>query len=599
MDKNKKRTPAIDYTSRDFSSIRRDLTQIAERFYPDTFQDFSEASFGAMMLDAVAYVGDQLSFYLDYNVNESFLDTSYQLDNIIRHGRIMGYKNSGRPSTYGTVALYVLVPASETGLGPDQEYIPVIKRGTRFTSSNGQSFVLTEDVDMSVTNNPIVVARTDPDTGSPTYYAIKSYGKVVSGMFNTETISVGAFQRFRTVRLANANVSEIISVFDSEGNEYYEVENLSQDTVFKTLTNKNYKNDNVPSVLKPLLVNRKFVTVFGNDGVTLQFGSGDELSSDIIAEPQSLAVEVFGKSYVTDTSFDPSRLISNKYYGIVPQNTTLTVFYRQTNPTNSNVAAGGITTVTNRIVEFEDITSLNASEVSFVRNSLEVGNETPIVGNVSNPTSAEVKQRIYDTFPTQNRAVTQADYENMIYRMPPKYGSVKRCSVQRDPDSRRRNLNVYIISEDRNGNFTQSNSTIKNNLKTWMNNYRMLSDTIDVLDAYIINFGIEFAVQPKKDTDKFTLVDTCIQKLVTEFNQIKYFIGEPISISDIYTKLSEVEGVKSVSSVVIKNKKGDNYSSVSFDINDNTSPDGSSVVIPKNAVAELKFPSVDITGKIR
>ena len=187
----------------------------------------------------------------------------------------------------------------------------------------------------------------------------------------------------------------------------------------------------------------------------------------------------------------------------------------------------------------------------------------------------------------------------MIYRMPSKYGSVKRCSVQRDPDSRRRNLNVYIISEDRNGNFTQSNSTIKNNLKTWMNNYRMLSDTIDVLDAFIINFGIDFVVQPKKDTDKFSLVDECVQKLVTEFSNVKYFIGEPISISDIYTKLSEVEGVMSVSSVTITNKKGTNYSSVTFDVGGNTSPDGSSVVIPKNAVAELKFPSVDITGKIK
>ena len=598
MDKNKKTTPAIDYTSRDFSSIRRDLTQIAERFYPDTFQDFSEASFGAMMLDAVAYVGDQLSFYLDYNVNESFLDTSYQLDNIIRHGRIMGYKNSGRPSTYGTVALYVLVPASETGLGPDQEYIPVIKRGTRFTSSNGQNFVLTEDVDMSVTNNPIVVARTDPDTGSPTYYAIKSYGKVVSGMFNTETISVGAFQRFRTVRLANANVSEIISVFDSEGNEYYEVENLSQDTVFKTLTNKNYKNDNVPSVLKPLLVNRKFVTVFGNDGVTLQFGSGDELSSDIIAEPQSLAVEVFGKSYVTDTSFDPSRLISNKYYGIVPQNTTLTVFYRQTNPTNSNVAAGGISTVTSRIVEFEDITSLNATEASFVRNSLEVGNETPIVGNVSNPTSAEVKQRIYDTFPTQNRAVTQRDYENLVYRMPANFGSIKRCSVQKDPDSQKRNLNVYVISESPVGKLEQTNTTIKENIKTWLNHYRMINDTVDILDTFIINLGINFVVKPEPRTDKYKVLNDCVDALAKEFST-PMFIGESLSLSRIFNILNNVPGVNDTVKAQIVNKNSANYSNVFFSIDENTSPDGDTIVCPKNAVFEIKFPETDIKGKLR
>jgi hypothetical protein len=331
----------------------------------------------------------------------------------------------------------------------------------------------------------------------------------------------------------------------------------------------------------------------------LQFGSGKSGESGIIADPAAVAMDVFGKSYISDMTFDPSRLTKTESMGMVPSDTVLTITYRVTNPTNSNYSVGSINSVASVSADFNDRAALNQSTIQEVINSFEVSNEEPIVGDVTNPTPDEIKRRIYDTFPTQNRAVTQADYENMIYRMPPKYGSVKRCSVQRDPDSRRRNLNVYIISEDRNGNFTQSNSTIKNNLKTWMNNYRMLSDTIDVLDAYIINFGIEFVVQPKKDTDKFTLVDTCIQKLVTEFNQTKYFIGEPISISDIYTKLSEVEGVKSVSSVVIKNKKGDNYSSVSFDINDNTSPDGSSVVIPKNAVAELKFPSVDITGKIR
>ena len=189
MPKDSKKTVAIDYTSRDFSSIRSDLTEIAERFYPDTFQDFSEASFGSMMLDAVAYVGDQLSFYLDYNVNETFLDTSYQRDNVIRHGRILGYKNYGRPSTYGQVALYVLVPASTNALGPDSAYIPIIKRGTSFTSQNGLNFVLTDNVDMADSSNPVVVARTDETTGAPTFYAIKAYGNVVSGFFNSETIN--------------------------------------------------------------------------------------------------------------------------------------------------------------------------------------------------------------------------------------------------------------------------------------------------------------------------------------------------------------------------------------------------------------------------
>ena len=598
MPKHNNKTPSINYTNRDYESIREDLNQIAERFYPDTFQDFSEASFGSMMLDAVAYVGDQLSFYLDYNVNESFLDTSYQLNNIIRHGRIMGYKNSGRPSTYGTVAIYVLVPASTSGIGPDNRYIPVIKRGTTFSSANGLSFVLTDDVDMATSTNPIVVARTDPTTGAPTFYAIKSYGKVVSGFFNTETVEIGAFQRFRSVQLSELNVSEIISVFDSDGNEYFEVESLSQDTIFKKLTNKNYKNDNVPSVLKPLLVNRKFVTVFDSNGVSLQFGSGDEYAGDVVAEPQSLAIDVFGKSYVTDTSFDPSTLVSNKYYGIVPQNTTLTILYRQTNPTNANVAANSINTVGNRILEFEDVSVLSAPVVQSVRASLEVNNETPIAGNVSNPSSAEIKQRIYDTFPTQNRAVTQRDYENLVYRMPSNFGSIKRCSVQKDPDSQKRNLNVYVISENPEGKLEKTNDTIKENIKTWLNHYRMINDTVDILDTFIINLGINFVVKPEMNANKFDVLNNCVAALANEFST-PLFVGEPLSVSKIFNILNNVPGVNDVVKVQFVNKTSSNYSNVFFSIAENMSPDGDSLVCPKNAIFEIKFPQVDIKGKLR
>ena len=598
MPTDNKKTPSINYTNREYETIREDLNQIAERFYPDTFQDFSEASFGSMMLDAVAYVGDQLSFYLDYNVNESFLDTSYQFNNILRHGRIMGYKNSGRPSTYGVVALYVLVPASTTGIGPDSRYIPIIKRGTTFSSENGLNFVLTEDVNMAQSTNPVVVARTNPTTGAPTFYAIKSYGKVVSGFFNTETIDVKEFRRFRRIQLTEPNISEIISVFDSDGNEYFEVENLSQDTVFKRLSNSNYKNDNVPSVLKPLLVNRKFVTIFDSNGVSLQFGSGDELAGDAIAEPQSVAIEIFGKSYVTDTSFDPSTLVSNKYYGIVPQNTTLTVLYRQTNPVNSNVAANSINNVASRIVEFEDVSVLAAPSVSAVRTSIEVTNETPIAGNVSNPSSAEVKQRIYDTFPTQNRAVTQRDYENLVYRMPSNFGSIKRCSVQKDPDSQKRNLNVYVVSESPEGKLENTNNTIKENIKTWLNHYRMINDTVDILDTFIINLGINFVVKPQTNANKFKVLNDCVNALAKEFSN-PFFVGEPISMSKIFNILNNVPGVNDTVKVQFVNKQGSNYSNVFLSINENMSPDGDSLVCPKNAIFEIKFPQVDIKGKLR
>jgi len=598
MSNEQKKIIPINYTNREFEGIRRDLIQIAERYYPDTFRDFSEGSFGAMMVDAVAYIGDQLSFYLDYNVNESFLDTAYQPDNVLRIGRTLGYKDPGAVSTYGRVAFFILVPASATGIGPDNDYVPILKRGTRLSAQNGLNFVLTKNVDFSAPENPVVAARTDASTGAPTYYAIKAYGDVVSGQFGTIQVSCGAYERFKKISLGSNAIAEIISVFDSEGNEYFEVDYLAQDMIFKEVSNKNFKNDNVPSILKPTLVSRKFVVQKTTNTVVLQFGSGDASQTDVVADPATVAIDSFGKSYTTDLTFDPTRLTKNQSFGIVPSDTTLTVTYRLENVNNTNVSVGGLNTIGNAIVQFEDENLLASSVLTTIRDSIECINEEPIIGSVTNASTEELKQRVYDTFPTQNRAVTQADYENIVYRMPSKFGSIKRVSAQRDPNSERRNLNMYVISEDNFGKLIKTNSTIKNNLKTWLNNYRMLSDTIDILDAYIINFGVEFIVSAKTNADKFDVLERCISQLQNSF-RTNYFIGEHVQITDIYNELNKVDGVSDVVSVKLVNKTDNQYSAVSFDINNNLSRDGTSVVIPKNAVAELKFPATDIRGKIR
>jgi hypothetical protein len=596
-DEQKKILP-IDYTRREFNAIRDDLQQIAKRFYPDTFQDFSEASFGSLMIDAVAYVADQMSFYLDYNVNETFLDTSYQYNNVLRHGRILGYKNQGRPSTYGKVALFVLIPASATAIGTNTNYIPILKRGSRFTSDTGLNFVLTENVDFANPKNQVVVARTDSSTGAPTYYAIKAYGNVVSGFFSQETVNIGDFKRFRRQELKANNISEIISIKDAQGNEYFEVGYLSQDIVFKELTNANFKNDNVPSVLKPFIVSRKFVAVQEKTKTFLQFGSGEAGQSNVAADPQKVALNIFGKSYVTDTTFDPSKLSKNQNFGIVPANTTLTIIYRVTNPTNSNVGVGSLNTVSSNRMNFKDRADLTNTAVQDVINSLEVSNEEPIVGNVSLPTTGEIKRRIYDTFPTQDRAVTQADYENLTYRMPAKFGSIKKVSVQRDPDSNKRNLNLYVISEDNFGKLTATNSTIKNNLKIWLNNFRMLNDTIDILDPFILNIGIDFVITTTVGANKFDVLEKAMAQLKSKY-AAPYNIGEQFYISEVYQELKKVTGVLDVVKVKLNSKQGGNYGAASIDINGNLSPDGSYLMVPKNAILEIKFPEVDIRGKIR
>ena len=598
MSKETKKSLPIQYTKREFSSIRDDLLDLAERFYPDSFQDFSEASFGSMMIDAVAYVADQMALQIDFNVNEAFLDTSYETSNILRHGKVLGYKSPGRPSTFGVVALYILVPASSTGMGPDSRYVPILKRGTSFSTETGTAFVLTEDVNFNDSKNQIVAARTNSTTGAPTHYAIKSYGNVVSGRFSQKEVNVGRYERFKKIPLNVANISEIISVFDSEGNQYFEVEYLSQDIIFKSLPNTNFKNDNVPSIMKPTLVSRKFVLERDASGFALQFGSGNEAESNVIANPQQVAIDIFGKSYVNDMTFDPTKISQNVNFGIVPTNTTLIVTYRTTNPENSNVAVNGVNKVTGVSMMFEDESNLSQATVNAIRTSLEVQNETPIVGDNANISSGELKRRIYDTFPTQNRAVTSTDYESIAYRMPGKFGSIKRVSVQKDQDSLKRNLNLYCISEDSQGKLINTNTTIKNNLKTWLNHYRMINDTVDILDAYIINIGIDFVIKTVEGANRSVVISSAIETIKSKYAE-GFFIGEPIYISDIYSELKKSQDILDVIKVKIVNKTGGQYSYVSYDVNSNLSSAGDYLICPKNAVFELKFPNSDIKGKTR
>ena len=347
-----------------------------------------------------------------------------------------------------------------------------------------------------------------------------------------------------------------------------------------------------------MLVSRKFVVERTADQVFLQFGSGDLGDTDVVAVPQEVAMDIYGKTYVSNTSFDPTRLYKNRSMGISPADTTLYITYRSIDPFNANIAVGGLNQVSLFELQFSNRENLSNIQVTEIEASVEVSNETPIVGVVSNATNSEVKRRILDTFPTQNRAVTQTDYENIAYRMPSKFGSIKRVSVQKDQDSLKRNLNMYVVSEDSSGFLIPSNNVIKNNLKTWLNGYRMINDTIDILDPYIINVGIDFVIRASVGEDKSTVLGRAMIALQNKFRD-NFFIGEPLYISDVYAELNKVTGILDVVKVKINNKSGGQYSSISLDINKNLSPDGSYLMAPANAIFELKFPEVDIKGKIR
>ena len=591
----------IKYTSRDFNSIKQDLEDYARRYYPDTYKDFSEASFGSLMIDTVAYVGDILSYYVDYGVNESFIDTSIEYNNVLRHARRLGYKYAHNPTSTGIVAMYVLVPANSLGLGPDTSYIPILKQGTLLSTNNGVTFILSENVNFANDNTEVVVARTDGDTGLPSQYAIKAYGKVLSGNFGIETVDVGPFQRFRKIPLNNRNISEIISVTDAEGNEYFEVDHLSQNVIYREFYNPNFAVDNTPSILKPVVVARRFaIERDALNNAFLQFGFGSEEDIDVnnVADPSNVVMQLLGKDYITDTNFDPAKLLKTDKFGIAPSSTTLTIRYRTNTAANVNVGRNAIVNVRNAIVEFNDLGVTNAATRNDVASSIEVSNEEPIIGDITVPNVDELRIRAKDFFATQNRAVTSQDYEAFIYAMPGQFGAIKRCCVYRDDDSFRTNINIYLVSEDENTSLTKTSNTIKNNLKTWLSRHKVINDTIDFMDAVIVNLGIEYEVVTDMNINRFEVIERCSEILRQEYS-VKQLIGQPFEISRIFKLLNRVPGVVDVTKVDIVQKTGANYSSVSVPMGKLKSPDGRYVMAPKNVIFEIRFPAADIRGTIR
>tara|TARA_Y100001938_G_C8094492_1_gene437233 strand:- start:309 stop:2111 length:1803 start_codon:yes stop_codon:yes gene_type:complete len=597
----KKQYPAIKYTSRDFNSIKQDLVEYAKRYYPHTFKDFSEAGFGSMMLDTVAYVGDILSFYLDYEVNETFLDTSIEYNNVLRLGKQMGFKFKGVPISRGLAEMFIIIPANSRGDQPDPDYIPILKKGSVFSSDDGIAFTLNEDVNFADPDNETVVAAVNSDNGNITSYAIKAVGEVISGQRYEEKVIVGDFQKFLRVKLAGSNISEILSVEDELGNEYYEVDYLSQDVVYRDLINNGANKKTTPNVLRPLAVPRRFTSELMEGETYLQFGFGSEkdVTADPLLDPSKTILKVHGKDYFSDASFDPSNLVSTDKFGVAPSNTTLTIGYLANTLSEVNIAAGGLSNVVGPLFEFGNINTLVNSKVSDVINSLEVNNQEPITGDVTYPSIDELKERIYNVFASQNRAVTALDYKSMCYAMPTKYGAIKRANVIKDPGSLKRNLNIYVLSEDVDGNFTTANSTLKENLKHWLNQGRMINDTVDILDAKVINIGIEFDAISTPESNPFEVLNEAVASLSVYYER-KFEIGEPFYIGEIFSHLNRSPGILDVTRVKVTQKTGLGYSnSVLFNVDDNMSVDDRYIVVPHNAVLEIKYPSQDIKGSIR
>jgi hypothetical protein len=597
-----KKLQPIDYTSRDFDSIRRDLENYAKRYYPDSYKDFNKASFGSLMLDTVSYIGDILSFYLDYQTNESFLETSIEYNNVVRLARQMGFKLNTSPSSYGILTFYIQVPSDNNTAGPNLDYAPVLRAGSILSSTGGGLYTLIEDVDFSVSTNQVVVGTVDSTTGNPTNFVIRAQGRAVSGRTLFKEVEIGNFQRFLRVDLETSRVAEVLSVSDSEGHEYVEVDHLSQNVIYKAIRNTNTAtNSTVVNLLKAVPVARRFVVEREGQATYLQFGYGSdsELLSNSIADPTNLVLDLNGRDYITDLDFDPTNLISTDKFGIAPSNTTLRVGYRVNLNNDVNAAVNTIVGVDRPLFRFASQGSLSQAIRNTVISSIEVLNEEPFVGDISLPSSDEIKQRVFGFYATQNRAVTIQDYQSICYGMPAKFGSIKRAAVVRDFDEFRRNLNVYVISEDTSGKLLPANVTLKNNLRNWLLQYKVVNDTIDILDAQIVNFGINYVVAVDLNANRFTVINRANAALRDYLLKNQYEIGESILITDFYKVLQKVNGIIDVIDLEIVGKSGVSYASSSFDFEERLSADGRRIEGENNAIFELKFPNVDIKGAIQ
>ena len=603
--KSKTQVP-IDYTKKGFNEIKADLKKYIERYYPNTYQDFNQSSFGSMMLDLVSYVGDQLHYYLDHNANEANPVFAKETENVFQGLAALGAKPNLVNLTTGYIDVYYPVPSDPLAVGIDLNYILTSHAGSKYRSEGGNMFTQMEDVVVNASNSEIIGHKTTTDGSKISYFLLKVKIPVVSGETKTYTVDVGSYRKFLKIEIPDEGVTEILKIEDSNKNEYFEVDHLAQNVIYKPIIDPSSETKTISTTnsrLKPVPVPRRFIVERGLNRahVVFGYGSDDDLKTNSVADPSKVAINATAKSYVSTPKMDPSNLLSSNKLGVAPQDTTITITYRNNSTSNSNAAVGTVNQVADAIISFNNEQLLDAAKVSFIRENLQVFNEEPINGNVSIPNTEELKKRYMGSYSAQGRAVTKQDYISSVYSMPANYGAIKRAAIIRDTNDLRRNLNMYLISEGADGKFQVPSMLMKQNVKTWLNSVRMVSDSIDIFDANIINLGIEIKAQVALNVNAQTALANIKRKIYDELMVIPPDIGEPFYISEVYRilrSIPEVAHVPQRDGVVIRPLVGGgSYSSYSYDISSNISLDESYLYIPENSIWEIKFID-DIKGTI-
>jgi hypothetical protein len=597
------------YLAKDFDAFKSELLSYAKTYYPDNIQDFSESSLGGLLLDMVSYVGDTMSYYLDHQFQELFPTTSVETQNILRHLRSAGVPIGTVSPAVVDLELTVDIPAITVNneVQPKRVALPVVGAGSVFISSSGIRFNLLDDINFDARlpdgnlAAEIIIKETDA-SGIPIMYSLTAVGTCVSGNVSSQSYIIdNTHIPFRELTLDLPDITEVISVGDIDGNRYYEVESLTQDNVFVGIPNYTADGDLVEQNLEVTPAPYRFIKIV--DPTTrltkIRFGSGDgkTLDNDIIPDPSKLSLSLYGKKNFSRFSIDPNSLLKTQTLGISPRNTTVTVSFRHLGGLDHNVGPGSINNISEQLISFPF--RVDGDTATSVRNSFRVNNPDSAGGGLPAPTLDELRARVPQSRQLQSRIVSREDLLARIYTLPAVFGRVYRAGIRSNP-SNSLATNLYVISQNIDGDLIVSPDSLKKNLRRYLNNFRMISDAIDVLDAMIINFGVDFSIISEPNSNKKLVIQNVVSRLIDILTVENFQIDQPIVLADIVNIIVNTPGVLSLVEMpritsmtgVTEDRK---YSSIHFNPGIHTIR--GLVVGPPGSIFEMKFPDFDIIGR--
>ena len=617
----------ITYINKDFGQFRKNLIDFTKQYFPNSYTDFNESSPGMMFMEMASYVGDVLSYYADNNIKESLLEQATERTNIFDIATELGYTPKNSIPAYTDLDIFQLVPAigSGTTVKPDYNYALTIKPGFQIKQSDGPAVFRTLDsVDFafSSSNNTteVTIYETDDATKQPIYYLLKKKVRAVSGAVKTSTFTFGSPIAYDKVVLPDRNIIDIVSCEESDGDNWYMVPYLAQDTVFESVPNLAENDPDLsvfrsaaPSLLKLRKSSKRFITRLRSDNLLeIQFGSGisDNNDEEVIPNPSNVGNGLAGFRRTIDVDIDPSNFLFTRTYGQAPSNTTLTIKYTVGNGISDNVSANVLTEVD--FIEFEDDVNStnNVGTVNFVKSSVSVNNPDPALGAKNQDSLQDIKNNALGNFATQNRLVTREDYIIRSYSMPAKFGSVSKAYIVPDDQILQQDqvekrvpnplaMNMYVLGYNASKQLVHLNQAVKENLKNYLNHYRILTDAVNIKNAFIINIGINFEITTLPNYNSNEVLLKCIDALKTYFEIDSWQINQPIIKSAITNIIGNVQGVQTIVSTKITNlyKSENGYSGNVYDLNPATK---NGVIYPSldPSIFEVKFPNQDIRGRV-